>query len=758
MNTAFDLVLQHIPRELRDQTLEPGQTLYVFNPRKGQAAPYKGNLIRSLFGSEQDKYYLLNPTQRAICPPIKVEVTDNSHRPQVILVHVTVEGIEPPRVAEMINGLAKPGRRPFEVFAERIGKWLSEFIEQKQAANADPLAHFTKELRGECSSYVASQALNRLGLRLICALRLPEEDLNFGQVNIDLQDVLVHDDEEPLTARLELKLQPPTNDVDREYALQHVPPLPKLRDHIAAIALQWLRGKCSLEDYCYNVPDVRRRLEEELKIYLERQLRLRLFGFRLACNVPFDREFRVKEDFEVTCTVEPGRTTVPVQHKLLLERRDIARLRRANITNLEDWIGRLLDSKTKAALFDKKYVDVIVDFKVLSEAIKKEVESELDKIGFCAKQLITIPADEQMRNWIDGTLSFDTNSMECRTRDSNVKYRLSIQARVLFKSLDKVKNYLRPDKSLEDQFKSVAGEAAAEILRTFEPEHLYIRFSEQKADGNPSNGAVKSPEAQVRDAVTTRLFEKFDARTENITLTPERSELTDLYAAIRPARNHSFEIKVEARGRMGETLGYAIDYRVVSIEGWDRFQELCTNAQGADVPAKAREIFAAIDQMLCNPAVARMQGLPSEWLRSVRFKLTESIRNLGLDESAKLVAKHYGLGVEILSFRPMLSEWDRRQRLRTEGEYEKLVGELEQLREDKKAKEYELGPTDSTVMELANRITAKEGELDKFTPDHDEVFKTANLALEAQDWQKLLLNDKSEPKASGPADGSKEAT
>ncbi|HEV7402284.1 MAG TPA: hypothetical protein VGO11_05125, partial [Chthoniobacteraceae bacterium] len=126
----------------------------------------------------------------------------------------------------------------------------------------------------------------------------------------------------------------------------------------------------------------------------------------------------------------------------------------------------------------------------------------------------------------------------------------------------------------------------------------------------------------------------------------------------------------------------------------------------------------------------------------VRFDLAEAIQKLGLDGAVKLVARYYGLALEIVSFRHELGDWDRKEREREHSEYDELVAELEALRETRRLKERELGPRDPVVKDLADRILEKEKELQKFVPDHQAAFAAATTMLGPLDWKKhLALGD-----------------
>lgn len=727
-NPLNSIILRLSPDQRREKW-DYGQELYIYDPRTRKARPYAQFSWKPLLRPDEFRYYLVNPQQRATCPPVRAEVIDSSDQQRVIEAILFVQGIDPARVPDFVAALASAAS-PFESLASIVAGWLQEYVNEKRIAKVDAVARFTAGMheastsREECTQYLASQAQNKLGLRLHCELRLPEEDLTIDPISLPVE-VLVADADEELGARLDLRIHPPENDEERDRALQRLVTVERMKDTIKMRTMQWFRTHCSLEDFCYNVPKVRRGLEERLKGYIENELRRKLFSFTVTCTVPFEKDFPIREDYAVTCKVEPGQTEVPVQHKLLLERKDIAQFRRSQIANFEQWIDTMLQRHTRAVFFGKSYVAVIVGFDTIEREIKDRVMAEVEKVGFRVTQLITIPTDEQMQICRDRRLSFDTNALAFKTKDTRVEFKLSVHARVTFDNLERLSLFLRPGDYLREQFKRAAEEAAAEEIRKLAPECLYTKFTDP-LDGEHSDGqsATASPEARITENIKRVLKREFDAKTASLTLTVEPTEIIDLYGAIRPAQSHQVDLIVRTRSSSGEPLMFHLDYYIEAIAegGWPKFEELGRNSQKRDLAEKAKEITDAIGDTLRNALTANLESLPANFLRE-RFDLVKAIETKAWIEPIERVADRYGLAVKIISCRRDLSEWEQLEQRRKRAEYDDIIRRREAYQADFALMQRDLPPDDPRLEEIRNGISGCDKELEPFRTGHDERFK-----------------------------------
>jgi len=563
----FDSVVLRLSPDQRGHKWGRGQEVYAYDPKTGKAQSYQTRPYLSRLNpfsrADTFRYYLVtaNPEPRPTCPPIEVVITDSSNQRRVIEAILFVQAIDQARVQETVASLAREAS-PFGSLTSLVAGWLQDYVNEKRIKKVDALACFTagtqntSASREECAQYLATQAYQQLGLRLACELRLPREDLTLEDIVLTFP-VLVKDCEENLTATLELTIHPPEDDEERDLALRRLIPIDRMKEEIRMRAIRWFRTECTLEAICYDNGKVRAGLQRQLMLFVEGSLHRRLFGLRVPCSPPFPTDVEIREDYEVICEVEPSQTKVPVRHRLLLERNDIAKYRSARIPNLEQWIEKRLNRHTKSVLFGKSYVAVIVGFDSDEIRIKSLVKNDVEQIRFSVSQHITIPADAKITVFRNRALSFDTGPLTFKTKDARVEFSLTIHGRVTFEHLERLSGYLSPETDLRDHFIRAAEEAAAEEIRKLDPECLHMRFTESLQTTNRSSNQEDgtSPEQLIKRHVEAVLKREFDTETANIELSVEPTEIVQLYEAIRPHPNPEVDVTVKSRGSTGEAWG-----------------------------------------------------------------------------------------------------------------------------------------------------------------------------------------------------------
>jgi hypothetical protein len=765
MNNPFDTICLRVAPDQRNYKWGRGKTVHAYNPATGTASRHSEPWFNPFFRADDYRYYLVNPDQRATCLPIAAEINDSVGQARIVDAVLSIQGIEPSHVSDMIAALAREDA-PFNALSALVAEWLQQFVNQKRLAKIDALARMASTgneamaAREECAQFVASQALNQLGLRLSCELRLPEEDLQLEPISMSVP-VLVSDNEEELEAQLHLRIHPPETAEERTLALERLLPVERIKEAIKMRTMQWFRLECKLDDFCYNESAVRQPLEGVLKRYIEDELRRKLFGFRVTCKVPFDTEFLVPQDYSVTCRVQPE-TEVPVQHQLLIEKSDIAQFRRKKISDLKQWIEKTLDRHTRAVLFDKKYADVIVNFESLAEDIKRRVEEDVKQIGFNVTQLITIPRDPLMQSVVDRKLAFKTEPArgEFKTKDSSVVFKLTLQVRVKFIDLDRVKLFLKKGNALHDQFSNETVEAVGEVIRQLDPACLHTEFDLRVVDVEDFENSMGlrfdpeldipagefhaerkliSPEELIKASVKKRLREELHSSVDSIFVSVEETEVAELFRLLH-ARIHHLDVAVETRGQMGEKLVFHFDYRIraIAAHGWPKFQNHCRTAQGATVPEKATVISDSVNGMLRNAATGRIESDAPAFLRSGVPSWREGVQARALNDAIKQAADHFGLTLEIMSRSRELSEWERRERERAQQDYEEIVERKRGLQLRYRDLQTELPPDDPQLQELKSSIDTCNTALNDFATGHDEIFKKLEAALPPVPIEKML--------------------
>ncbi len=742
ITSPFDALVVRLNPVQRKQEWK-GKEVYRYNPRTAKAERYRPNVVSALFDRDGMEYYRLAPQETVTCPPIEILIKDTTNQQRLLEALFIIQRVETERISDFVTALAENEGTPFEIFTNLVSKWIQDFANQKRLARLDVYTSFSSgtekatAARKECVKYCQDQALKILGLKLSGEIRLPEADLVIDPISLRFS-VFTKDCEEELSVNIELTMLPPDNETKRNLALQQLIPIERIHETLKRRAAIWFRSNCTLEEFCYEPAKVRIKLEAELRPYVEDDLYRILFNFRVTCSASFEKEFPIREDYDVTCEVEPGQTKVPVRHRVLLDRKNIAELRKSSIPNLEQWVEKTLTRHTRAVLFGKKYVDVILKFDEIVQEIKQSVKEDVKRIGFIVNHLMTIPTDEQMRSCIEGILSFETDVLSFKTKDSRVEFSLSVSARVKLDNLEKAKDFLRPGDYLRDQFKRATEEEAGRVVRQLEPEWLYTMFTEKISEGKKE---INSPEITIKDAIAQRLKTEFGAITEILILNQEPTELTQLFSAIQPPKNQNVNVTIESRGDMGEKLNYKIGYRVESIPkgGWRKFQEITQNCFNKDVPGKAKEIIDAITQRVSDNTTEFLETLPPHFLLSPSPDMTQNIQRTALSAVINEVSNDFGLDIKITSFRRDLSKWEAEARNRKKDDYDTIINKLNAFRVEHSKLLTKLAPDDPTIEELSKKINNCNEELKQFSTGHETYFFGSEKAIPAPRWNQLKL-------------------
>lgn len=669
-------VIERISTADRRNVLRGKQILVAVHPKSGKVLVNKQPW---LWDADSYQFYVVTPDVGVGVPQRAAELSDLGGRRRTVEYALAINEVDTARVAELARALSyKP--LPKDALTELVTGWLQEYIDQNTVNRVSPLADFSPAVRERAGTHVATRALAQLGLRLTCAVDIPEDDIIL-HLDIPMQ-VFAHDCEETLDARLELDLEKPLRGAETDLIREHAQPKEEMEERLRTLAGRWFRAGCSLEDFCYREERVRAGVFNSLKDYLDNELKRRVSRVRVVCTPKFRIDFPREMSRSVKCEVRPGSTTIKVDHKLMIKRVNIAELQRARIENLEHYIEQTLEAHTRNVFFGKQYVDVIVEFSDLSAKIEADVKPDMARVGFEVTQLITLPDDPFVKRYIEGEFSFDTGSPppappgshEARdnpqifpTKDPRVTFGLSVTGRAKLRSYDRVRelNLITPGHDLAADFKRVAREAAAEVIRTLSPQQLYIQFHEpvptsqvshnseekewQSAAPNGESESI-SPELQIHEAVEKRLGDEFDAKVEWLNIRQEVTELSAIVDALQPAADRRFELDVQTAGAEDLTH-FTIAYRIQAIDsdGWLSLQKLCGGAKEG-VAARAGEIADAVMLRLKDVGRQRLRIFDRRILSLPLQAALEHAQTTIFNEALKGIQTDYGLVLKISVF------------------------------------------------------------------------------------------------------------
>ena len=187
-------------------------------------------------------------------------------------------------------------------------------------------------------------------------------------------------------------------------------------------------------------------------------------------------------------------------------------------------------------LFDAKYIDLLIRFKPIEIEIKKALCNEAEAIGYEIKQLITVPALEEIKLKDNFTID-TTGTFQTKLRGVPVKLNIIVITRI--KNLEDIEHFLNRlqdvPKLMEESILDVTGQ----YLHNIDPERFYMRFNFTDV---PNERPV---ETDLIETITNKLTEKFTADVIGVIIKVVETEITDklrnLQENICP-----FEVKIKS--------------------------------------------------------------------------------------------------------------------------------------------------------------------------------------------------------------------
>ena len=758
MSQCFDDMILLLPGDASNYRCEQGELIYSYHRVEKSACQHdKRGLFQRLaskWSSNDLAYFRIRPKQQVALPSFDAILKDLAGNLHQIECSVSILGFAPDREADAICRLAESGA-PLDALRTYVVTWLDDFAVAERRNGRDMIENLTAAQRAEAAKHIAARALEILGLKLECGLFFPEQDQKLPVLKLQLTDVRIRETDLPgqISAQLEIHLNLPIDPQRFDYARRMRKSQGVIRHDLEAIARDWFRSACTLEQFCFARDDVRRGVQTVIRSYVEDKLYMDFDSLTVQCEVPFPKEFRIRLEYSSKGVVQPGSHELVVNHQLDVKRADLGRfyadgprpsavgatpqaIQEAWNKAFEEWVDQLLKRVTHHAFFGKSYAEVSLRFKDLCADLKKEVQGEFEKIGFVVHQLISLPADEQILDVIEKKFTFDTSAIHCKTREANVDYSISAHVQLEVDSLGKIEKYLRPGQALQNQFIQVTTDAIRNAVRTLEPEKLYTEFG----IADPKTGD-QSPEEKIHTALKAALKDKFDASEDriSITLTPEPTDVTKLYDALRPPESHRCTVLVEARGSRGEQLTIEVDYRVTSIAlgGWSNFQEQCRKNLGSEIAEKAKAIIEAINKAFASKAAAKLVSLSAAQLTSPHQDMPKVLEAFGLSEARQEVSDFLGLEIRIVNVEVRLGEWATRERNLQRECYEATLLDYRAARAQYREREQQYEPGDPRLEEAGRHVEECEAKLRRFGTGHDEYFKDA-LTLPPPAWEAVL--------------------
>jgi len=482
---------------------------------------------------------------------------------------------------------------------QRLETWVARFIDQKTADEF--ITHYTDTAQ-DLKEFIQQRASFETGLHLELRLVLDKQDklipfeIGSSQRHADLA-VHVKDYD------TELKLKFHTILIADEDNIVSAVLRSQQRDEFSIAKFvkkkinEYLLNEVTLDQFCY---ELKTNMRDGLLNYLNLSLKeygrkvgfLSLDSDDVSSVVP---QKIIEIDHPVICTVQGYSEPISVRNivQMLPDRSNLAMFRKMVPESLADeqekmplrvWVESELEKIVKPKLLQKRYIDVLTKFNIVSEAIKKEMQQSASKIGFSVEQIVSVPDlkhDELKRDF-----AIEIEEERYRTSDANVEVKLNTAVTARIKNFEVIEAYLDHNTNVQDLMKAAIHNTIRDHLDNVDPERYYMRFYHpginekgqpivNQTTGKPETKSVKQ---ELEEKITELLEKTFGAKVINVV---PRQRNTDIIERFKELRGKIGRFEFEIRPSGGEVVKFFAEFQVLGVEtnSWYLFQERIEDLQ-----------------------------------------------------------------------------------------------------------------------------------------------------------------------------------
>lgn len=603
------------------------------------------------------------------------------------------------------------GNSPQQTLNGLLEKWFVDFVRGQAPTFID--GYYEK--KNELADHLARRAREEVGLTIETVFDLEGED-RLGPYPIQTEfPVLLDDCDEELLVRLKTQLN--VAEKHRIKAVLAASQLHQLEPQLKKTARKFFLDNVNLHQFHYELANgVRDGLRQAFDEVLQESGR-RVSHISLKSNAARPRQETRNIKHNAVCQIKEASTTVTVENTLFLTLQDLGKWKTASDADLDKWCRKTLDRFNQEELFDKSYVDLLLDFD--SSAIKAAVAREAAEIGYSVKHHLVIPnlAPLELKNGFEFPVKHSF-----ATRDPGIEAELEIVVSGKIPDLRKIEKLLAPDVDIVERIKMTVLAAVQRLMHGTHPERFYMNFSVPGADGAPSF------EEELKATVQNCLQERFHAADVAVITKVLETDLTKrLKNLCKGVREFRIETKSLQAPADNDDVAFTVTFEVQGVDpdGWHAFRT-------KDFQTTEEEL-AAIEKILEEAFRAQLETLPSQYLHYRDFRQLNELRPL-FANSIRKVQEAFGLSVRIITLRRERTEAEQRQReqsashLRIAGETDQKAIEMKSefaLQEYRKLRErrslllendYE--PDSDEVQALNRLIAEKEKEISYKPPDY----------------------------------------
>ncbi|SRR6266404_1881862 len=533
---------------------------------------------------------------------------------------------------ERVAGALSNGIHPGAALDELISKWVTDFT---TGAALDFINNYYQQ-EPELREYLAMCADHEAGLTIQFELTLEgKSGLKQIEMITEMFPIQVSDfpGEQSLKLTGRLLIDDEINAIvysNRRHDLDR-----RTREHLR----EYFANNVSLHQFYAELNDeaFKRRVEAFLDVQLKLEgRRIKIIALESESRISLKERISEFQRFErdVQCPIReyPGPVTIKNTLQMILD--DPAKSDPDNPINLEAWVAKNLEQVIHSLLFDKRYLDLLLNFDKTRDEIKRNMQKLADKIGYDIRQIITQP-DLKPFKLLDNFTIDTERSFATRIQNFPVKLNIVVVARI--NSLRDVQKYLNRQEDVQEAIEECAVEVARQYLHSIDPADFYMKFSDPGDSNKPTIEAVL-----VRE-IKAKLAAEFKAHIVRVVPKVVDTEIIERLKKLRSEVRH-FSVIVQLF-KSPDRVVFEGSFQVNGVVDWYTFQ-----ARQCELTQILEEVERDVRAYLATRKYGEIRWTDPDDLDAMRLDVQARV-NANLKDA-------FGIAIGITSFTRNRTEYE----------------------------------------------------------------------------------------------------
>jgi hypothetical protein len=457
--------------------------------------------------------------------------------------------------------------------------------------------------------------------------------INTGPFNVRLMDY-----NDNLSLQVETRLNVDNSNINA--AVPYISQQDSLKDFVIEQTKKYLLENITFHQFVFKLNTT---VKMELMEMLERALPSKGWKpswLQLKSKIDFEiPKQNVAVHYSVRCDIHDYSQKIEVEYKLLLQLNDLGLFKNNSFSiSLEEWVEERLNTIIENELFNKRYVDILLDFgqedpgkQEILNRIREQMQRQANAIGCTVKHLIVQPNMKPLSIMRNGfMLHLKEEIFSTLINRVNVKLDIVITGKI--SDLGKIHDHITPDKDIEKEMERIVLQETKKQMHAVDPQEFYMPFKYSEGE---------TVEEKLKNAIIRVMTGKFHAH--EITVIIKRLE-NDLIKRILDLVNGSpYHILVDilplGGGGTQEPIKFEIEFIIQAVSNWNIFTY-------KNFDPKNMEEIKKITDALQKDIKTKFMTVPYEVLKYSSFEEANRLLKLARMSHAKISAI-FGLEINI---------------------------------------------------------------------------------------------------------------